>query len=60
MTEQQAKEAIVRIDSVLRDTKLNRQDHLILTQDVRMIQERVKLSYELEQILSEKKDGGTD
>lgn len=52
--EQQLKDAIARIDSVLAQVSLPRPQHAQLAQDLQIVQERVKLSYEV------KDDGGTD
>lgn len=53
MTEQQAKEAMHRIDNLLSNARiaeplLSRKDHLILINDLNQIQDRVILSYKLE------------
>ena len=51
MTEQQAKDSVARIDGILKEVNTTRQSHLLLTQDIRNIQDRVKLSYEFEELL---------
>lgn len=64
-TENQAQEAISRIDHVLDERRiepaLTRKEHIQLAQDLRVIQERVKLSYVIEaealEQLTAKKDG---
>jgi len=44
--EQQLKDAIARIDSVLAQVSLPRPQHAQLAQDLQIVQERVKLSFE--------------
>jgi len=46
MTEQQAQEALGRIDQVLSQVSMDRKSHTQLVQDVNAIQEHVKLSFE--------------